>query len=282
MRSPRRGKSGSTEVDYSDIRDRVQDVDDFAVEYNIALYGRPGTGKTTLASTFPTPSIFLDCHERGTDSIRDVKGVKVLRARSWDEVAAFYWYLKDNPDKFKSCTVDTVSHVQSLAVRHVMMEKLGEDVTDARIGQWGTMTKQDWGKVSILMKEWILNMRDLSMPICFIAHEKTVSLDEEDQDPDDRIAPEAGPALSPSVASTLNAACGVIGNTFIRERIIKKKDKVTGKKVTERRVEYCLRVGPSSYYITKARKPRSVDVPEVIVDPEWGDIKELLGDVEAD
>jgi len=79
----------------------------------------------------------------------------------------------------------------------------------------------------------------------------------------------------PSVASVLNAAVTVIGNTFIRRVVTRKKDDKGVMKKTER-TEYCLRVGPSHLYVTKLRKPRSQVAPEFISDPTYESLQEAI------
>lgn len=78
----------------------------------------------------------------------------------------------------------------------------------------------------------------------------------------------------PSVVSTLNAAVGIIGNTFVRETI--REFKVGKRKIKKRKVEYCLRIGPHSMYITKIRKPKSIEVPPYLVDPDYDDIIDVM------
>lgn len=274
-RNSRRSKPNEGNTDYEAMIERIRNVDSYDPEMNVVLYGKPGTGKTTLASTFPKPALFIDISEKGTDSIRDVKGCRVVRVADWDELEMMYWYLKDNPEKFKTVCVDTVSQAQQLAIKHVMEEK-GKPVEPGKLGGWGTMTKKDWGKISSMLGPWITNMRDLNLNMVFIAHDRVFNADDED-DSAEGIQPSVGPRLMPSICATLNASVGVIGQTFIRERFVTVPRKDNPKKKTEKRVvEYCLRVGPHSYYITKARKPRSVDFPEIIVDPEFSDIYELL------
>lgn len=260
--------------DYTSLLEKIKDVSEFKPEVKVVLYGKPGTGKTTLGGTFPKPCLLIDVSEKGSDSVRDVKGLKVIRVNDWEDLELLYWMLRDNKAGFKSVIVDTVSYAQTLAIKKVLEEK-GKAVEEGKVGGWGVMAKKDWGEVSAKLGPWITNMRDLPLNLVMIAHDRVFNAgDEEDEGSGDRIEPSVGPRLMPSVASTLNAAVGLIGNTFIRERF--ETVEVKGKKREKRVVEYCLRVGPHSYYITKVRKPKSVKMPDLIVDPEFTDILELI------
>lgn len=255
-----------------DVTPKFRDISDVKRSRSFALYGRAGTGKTTLAATFPGPILLLDIKDEGTDSVTDVEGLKVWDIDTVDELEDAYWYLKKNPDKFKTVILDTVTMLQHLKIDDLVgakLEKLGKQA-----GDWGTMTKQDWGAVASYLKTWITNFRDLPMNTVFIAQERVFNVDYEDST-EGMIDPEIGPALSPSVKSHLNAAVSVIGNTFIRSRIIKKKD-AKGKTTETEKIEYCLGIGPSSIYTRKVRKPKSVELPDLIANPEYKDIIEII------
>ena len=113
--------------------------------------------------------------------------------------------------------------------------------------------------------------RDLSLEVVFLAQERVRGSDEDD---DDAIAPEVGPAVMPSISNTLNAAVHVIGNTFVRmKRTVKE---VKGKKQVIEKPSYCLRVGPNPTYITKIRKPRSVVVNDYIENPTYVEIQAII------
>ena len=83
--------------------------------------------------------------------------------------------------------------------------------------------------------------------------------------------PSVGPRLMPSVASALNAAVKIIGNTMIREQVEKK----AGGKV-KRTVSYCLRIGPHAYYATKIRQPKGSYVPDILEDPSYNALVSLM------
>lgn len=271
--SRRKAKSANPTVseNFDDLEEQMVDVASLPPEVKIALYGKAGTGKTTLAGSFPKP-LLLDISERGSDSVRDVEGLKVIRVKDWETLELTYWYLRKNPKKFLSVIVDTMSYAQELAVKHVL-EKKGKSVEDGKVGGWGTMTKKDWGEVASLVKPFITNMRDLDMNVVFIAHDKVFNAGD-DEDSEEMIEPSVGPRLMPSAASVLNASVSLIGNTFIREKFITKGEGKNKKEI--RKVQYCLRVGPHSYYVTKVRKPKSRILEDVIVDPTYEDLVELI------
>lgn len=276
LSSSKRKRQKSTEIlDYRSIAKKIIPVDELDIRVNAVLYGRAGTGKTTLAGSFPKPLLVIDCKEEGTDSIRDQKDIKVLQAQSWDEIEMIYWYLKKEKHKFKTVVWDTVSHGQTFCIRKVM-EDLDSDIEEGRLGYWGTMRKQDWGTVSGIMTPIIIGFRDLPMNTVFVAHDRIFTQDT-NEDEEDIIDPAVGPRVIPSIAATMNAAVGIIGNTYIRERYKKVKVKVGKKmKIKERRIiQYCLRIGPHAYYITKVRKPKSIIAPPVIIDPTYEKLIDL-------
>lgn len=252
----------------------VRDIAEVKRNRTVVLYGRSGTGKTTLAGSFPKPMLLLDVKDEGTDSIADVKGIKVFDVTSFEDFELAYYHLEKNPKRYKTVVIDTVSQLQHIAIRELMEDK--QMMKGRSAGDWGSMKKRDWGDVSSLMKEWVINYRDLAskgMEVVFIAQDRSFNFDEEVDD-ESSVVPEIGPALMPSVMRVLNAAVQVIGNTFIRERFIKKE--VKGKIERTSKLEYCLKVGPDPVYITKIRKPRNIDPPKVIVDPSYEDIVNII------
>lgn len=238
-----------------------------------AFYGDIGTGKTTLASTFPKPLLIIDCKEKGTDSISDVKGVDVFRPECWDDVEEIFWHVKHSA-KYKTVVIDTLGGLQYLATEQVMQDtnKKGE------VGHWGTMTQSMWLKVSTKMKNIILDIRDLDVNAVFTAHEKVFKVDEDEELEEDapKIAPKVGPATMPSVKNTVLAAVNIIGCTYISEKYVKLKPKKKGLRPREKRVvDYCLKIGPHGSYITKVRKPKVKVLPAVLVDPSYEDLLKL-------
>lgn len=273
----RRRSTRPKDPDYREIKKKITPVAHYDPETDAVIYGRSGTGKTTFACTFPKPLLLLDISEKGTDSVRDVKRVNVIRVTDWDEIEMIYWFLKRERHDYRTIVFDTISQAQDLAIKKVMADK-GIEVVEGELGWWGSMNKEMWGAVSSKLKTTIVDYRNLETTIIFLAQYRIS--DEVESEGDGVIEPEVGPQVIPSVSSTLLASVGIIGNTFIRETHRKIK---IGKKIKKkRRVEYCLRIGPHAYYTTKIRKPRKIIVPQVLVDPSYKKIVAVIRGEEID
>jgi len=233
------------------------------VESNVVMlvYGRSGSGKTHFASTFPTPSLLIDCNEGGTDTIADRHDIDHVMLTTWDEFDRLYWELAAGTD-YESIIIDQITALQDFAMADVRrkVKKTADDVFSTR----------NWGQMSGLFKEGLERMRDLKHQynICFIAHERIFDSDTDEEA--DVIIPNISARVIPSVVTFIEGAVDTIGGTFIRERFVGEGDE-------EKAVaEYCMRIGPQQYYATKIRRPASAGaLPDVIVDPTFQKIKDL-------
>jgi phage nucleotide-binding protein len=252
----------SNPTKFDAIKAKISPVHEQPAQFSTLIYGRSGTGKTAVSSTFPKPMLLLDIREKGTDTIAKVPGIDVISIEEWGEIEQVYWYLKSNESKYKTVSLDQISQMQDIAMAEVKGGASKEE-TDV-------LSRRDWGQISGLMKTWLYNYRDLTnagLYVVFIAHERTNSADE---GVEDQIDPSIGARLMPSLASAVNGAVSVIGNTFIREEYSGQgKDK-------ERTVKYCMRIGPHAYYTTKIRRPVDFEAPEFIVNPTFEKITSII------
>lgn len=241
------------------VLDEAEDIVDEQEPQSALFYGRAGTGKTTLAATYPKPVLVLDIRERGTRSIIGVPGVKRIRITEWEQLEEIYWALAEG-SSYKTIVLDQLTAMQSLGMDHIR--------EIAHVKEGDAFSQRNWGRLSGLMQQWIeayRNLTDQGYNIIFNAHERVREPQEED---DDRIAPSVGSNLMGSVSSFVNGAVSVIGNTFIRE--------VHDKKTKTREVQYCLRIGPHAYYAAKIRRPKSAGpTPDIIVDPTYEKIEKI-------
>lgn len=258
-RTPAKATRANSE--YSSVTSKIKPVSKLDIVLAALFYGRAGTGKTTIASTFPKPLLILDLQEKGTDSVSDVEDVDVIPVEDWDEVESIYWFLAKSEHKYKTVVIDVVSKLQDYAVDKAMEE-------DNKVGQ--LISKRQWGQASGKLKTWITNYRDLidqGINVVFLAHDRA---HEGEDGEDGELTPSVGPRMMPSVASTLNAAVNLIGNTMIRETHTKDGLK------TVRKVEYCMRLGPHAYYVTKVRQPKGSYIPDYLEDPSYDKLVALM------
>lgn len=254
---------------FGSLKERIKPVTSLGLIIAALFYGRAGTGKTTLAATFPGPILHIDVREKGTDSISDLKNVDSIQLEDWDEFEQIYWFLKSGESKYKTVVIDPISSLQDFA--------MAEALRQGGKQEGAMMSKREWGITSGLLKTWIINYRDLvddGINVVFLAHDRASDGEEGEEG---ELMPSVGPRLMPSVASMLNGAVKLIGNTFIREEIEKK---LGGK--AKRKVTYCLRIGPHSYYATKLRQPKGSYLPDVVEDPDYNVLVSLMkGEFEA-
>lgn len=225
------------------------------------FYGKAGTGKTTLAASFPKPALLVDIREKGTDSVSDVKGLDVLKLENWDEFEEVYWHLVKS-DKYKTVILDGVSQLQDMALDAAREEERKPE---------GFLSQRIWGLASAKMKTWIINFRDLvdnGLNVVFLTHDRTSS--ESDSD-DNELTPFVGPALMPSVAATLTASVKVVANTFIQET-----KKMSSSGIPKSAVQYAVRIGPHAQYETKIRQPKGSYLPRTVPNFDYDKLVALM------
>lgn len=241
------------------IADRIRPVSEVPNYTAMLIYGESGTGKTAFASTCPKPLLLLDLREKGTETIAQVEDIDVLSIDNWDDFEEAFWMI-DSDSKYETIVLDQITALQSIAMDQIRKDN-EMDASDM-------FSKRDWGVMSGRMQTWLMNYRNLwekEKNIIFLAHQRTFGGD--DDGGEDQIEPSVGARLSPSVASFMNGAVSVIGNTFIRETYDKEKN---------RSVEYRMRVGPHGHYRAKIRTPPgSVDIPDSIVNPTFEKLMKL-------
>lgn len=250
------------------VVDRIAPIELLDTMIRMNLYGRSGTGKTTLACSFPKPLLLIGS-EDGTKSVHDVKGVDFVKIETTNELRELIAFL---PDKYNTGVLDTATYLQDMILREI----LGVDELPAQ-GSWGMAARDQWGQCALQTKEFLrtlLDKIDWNFVIC--AQEREFNVENES----DVVMPYVSSALTPSVTGWLNPACDYIGQCFIRETTAEKVVKVGGKKVkravkTDER-EYCLRTGPDPVYTTKFRTPKTHSLPPVLVDPTYEKILAII------
>lgn len=270
----------ATTIRKEDRAPRSKPVSEVKRKMDTALYGRSGTGKTTLASTYPKPILYLNIVDNGEESISDVEDIDVVDINTSEDLLEQILWLHKKASKgklvYKTVVLDTMTQLQGILVRE-LAEKEKIKIKKGKPGDFGTLTRQHWGQIAGDLIKVIMDIRALEdVNAVFIAQERVFNAGDEEDDGVDALAPEVGTKLMPSVNKDLCASVNIVGNTFIRIKVHKEKDPKT-KKITKRiEKQYCLRLGPNEVYTTKIRKPKGIEAPDYIVDPTFRKLKKIV------
>lgn len=257
------------------IMDRVRPIGfdpDEGIKLN--LYGRSGSGKTTLVGTFPKRILFLVCSGggelRSIDTPQNRKSVDQLRVNKSAEIEEVVRVQRESGE-YATVVLDHATGLQDM----VLAEILGLEEIPPQLN-WGVASQQQYGQCGIQMKTYLRMLLDLRCNVVIIAQEREFNTDTDS----DLISPYVASALQPSIVGWLGPAADYVCQTFLRERTTQKKVKVgdrqTVRNVPTGDVEYCLRTAPHPVYASKFRLPKGRELPDVIVDPTYDKIIQLI------
>jgi len=244
---------------------QAQDLSTIDEVWSSLFYGRSGTGKTTLAGTYPKKSLLLDFQDKGTGSIKDVPGIKRILISEWDQIEGIYWELSKGGHGYLTIIFDTIDGMQRTGMAKIRKDNKKDDSE--------ALSQREWGELANLMLQWLFAYRDLPLNVVFLSQQREKNVKDDENTPEtdsDQLEPEVGPNVIPSIAKSLNAAVNIIGNTFI----VQKKIRDGVKTITK--TSFMLRLGPHPFYITKIRKPREFIVPSSISDPSYDKIMKII------
>lgn len=130
---------------------KVQKATDigFPKTSNIMLYGEPGAGKTTFATTFPKPILFLDVDNRH-QSYAGMKGVDYIVYKDEGKTAGAYRdFMKDirkyqRDSDYATIVLDSTTTLLRLIKNDLLgMRGVGNASTEGlSLAQWGTVVER--------------------------------------------------------------------------------------------------------------------------------------------
>lgn len=276
----------STPSTPSGVLDRIKpmgfDKDD---GIRILLYGKSGTGKTTLWATFPGKILALTCSGGGkpgelrsidtAEYRKKVDEVNILRSVEITDVVDA---LEDGSLKgYKTLVLDHCTGLQDMSLAEIL--GMSEIPT---IKNWGLADLKEYGQCSLQCQEHLRRMFRLKMNVVIITQERVHK--EEGRD-SELMRPTVGAGLMGSLATYLHSNADYVGQTFLREREVTTFTEVGDEKIETTmkvpgEVEYCLRVGPHPIFYTKFRKPKQQVQAgmraSVIVDPDYDKIMKVI------
>jgi hypothetical protein len=262
----------------SSIFDTLKECNEDEGGLKLHLYGRSGTGKTTLWSSFPGPILAIICS--GGRKPGELKSVPLdkrseIKKHVVTESSQIGELIREQQKtgRFETVVLDHLTGLQELLIAEI----LGLDEIPVQMA-WGMAKIQDYGQRSIQMKRILMDVMSLDCNVVTIAQE-TDSSEESSNNDSEIIQPYIDSAMSKSVRAWFNPSADYIAQTFKRPRMTETKKRVGSKTVTKtvkgKGVEYCLRVGDDGVSTVKFRIPGGHS-EDVIVNPSYDKIMSLI------
>jgi hypothetical protein len=127
----------------------------------MVLYSVPGCGKSTLASTLPTPLV-IDWD----DGLTGLRVDRVPGPKTWGDTLGLIRAIGKNPGKYKSLVLDTIDGAELLASDQVCREGKKESLSDFGYGSGFEALSASW---RVLLSE-LDQVRARGLMICLLAH----------------------------------------------------------------------------------------------------------------
>ena len=269
-------KSAATNREAKGILEQIEPVHLSTNGISMVLYGKSGTGKTVLASTFPKPALLIGADEDGTRSVTDVKDLFYVRISKSEELITLVEYTRTTLN-YSTVIVDTTSQFYNLVLREILnVEKLPEQKA------WGMVTQAQYQQCSLQVKEKLrttLALVRYGVNVVLLAQERNFN----EEQTSDIMLPSVGPALGPAVVGWMNPACDYVCQTFLKQKTMTKTGPMKGKdgkplvtRVVVPGADFCLRTLPDAVYMSKFRAPKGTKVPEYLVDHTYTKILSLI------
>ena len=176
------------------------------------IYGRNGTGKSTLASTIDGVNTLVVSVD--DENIRPYLGkpnIRIAKIRRWRDVIDVYDIVSNPQSKIGGLVWDTWSRVQDLALGHVCayepadpnklreyIERIPKNPADWR----------GWNQIGALCSEWQRNFNMLPIHIIYLMQEN-----DREQRYDDTV--QTGPRLTPYALTGIRDSVEILGRLYV-------------------------------------------------------------------
>jgi hypothetical protein len=236
--------------------DNVVPIEDLGQRKLVVLWGKSNTGKTLLGSTWPKPMLYAQIGDDGSNTIRDVKGVKGTRIEDLKTAKGLLEELISKKGAgYSTVFFDTFSMLTNTWIDENAVKKKKK------------MTQQMWGDLKtdteeIIRLAWKLSLHTWVILSCHEAMDTVEGMEDE-------ILPDARPNTTRGARTYLE---GMANYGFHTTRL---KKTVIKDGVEKDLVKYAAHIGPNPYYWTKLQTPKGTKVPSVMTNPSFSKLQEL-------
>lgn len=229
--------------------EKMKPLNNFASGNFFVLYGRPSSGKTHLAGTFPKP-LFISYKDKGLSTVSNVNG----------DYIEFDDGFEDHMALLEELRTDTSHNTFVFDTFGVYIDRLQQNML--KLMKKKSMTQQMWGDLGTQVKMLLDSMKLLSENHYVIVtfHESPEVIEGYEQE----LLPNVGCFVSPSVKKALYGVTNYALHTFIYNYV----DPNTQKSVPV----FSVHVGTNPFYWTKFQRPSNVEIPEVIYNPTYEEL----------
>ena len=260
-------------LDFAEVIEETED--DFI---SLGIFGASATGKTTLWSGFPGPTLALFCSgnlknpgELKSLSKEEKSHITALKITSTDQLVSVISSLAKDMQGFVTVVIDHLTSISDM----IVADMLGVDKAKPQ-KEWGDMSQQEWGKFSSNLKIILRDFLDLEANSIIVCQEKIFEPPEDSEIGITKV----GPAVTPGVAQWLTSTLNYSIQTFVRAKTVEKKINVRGKEKTKivklDELQFCAYLPLSEHRMTKFRKPRGIKLDPVMVDPTYEKLKAVI------
>ena len=221
--------------------------------FMMAAYGKPSTGKTTFAGTWPKRTLFIHTGELGLGVIKGIEDIDVVDCPNVTTAQTVFAEVGQSQiirNQYKSVVVDSLHCLRDVKIR----EYVGE---------------VDWAKVTqfvLAQVNQLIPLMSHGIDILLISHESLVKV--EGMKKKFLSIPSMGERTSQAIIGK----CDVVGYFAIEEtRTFNMADNTT---TSEN--DFVCYLRPHPEYYTRVRKRESADVPEKISNPTYEKIRDIF------
>lgn len=243
------------------ILDRAVPIKDIGQSNLWVIYGKSGSGKTHVISTFPKPILYLQFGDDGTNTIKNHDDIQVIKIANYEELVTVFKELKKD-DGYKTVAVDTFSLVVN--------EWVDENATQKN----KRVTQQMWGDLKTDTDRLVKMASELAhtKAVVLTCHEVSDVI----EGMEDEILPDIRPSVSKGARTYLEAMANFGIHTVVNQ---KEKQDDSGKTVIVKR--YGAHIGANPYYWTKLQKPSNVKAPSMIINPTYDKIASIINGTDS-